>query len=185
MPHILLWKVPKFDFDFGCWFSCIRHPRYKSSYDLLVICLLHPLAILPTSSVEFPLSSFCELQQNLCSNKSSLLPDTSPSFSPLSSVFRHLSGSLIFGTIWALLALGCCDILTFFCRYAYNNVKTTKSPIFNIFSPLLIIFLCSDTTLMQKSCIFTQFTDLWVMDPHTFIAISTGKLKATLVSIKP
>ena len=39
--------------------------------------------------------TLCELQQNLCNSNSSLVPDTSPSFSPLSSVFHHLTGSLL------------------------------------------------------------------------------------------
>lgn len=139
-------------------------------YDLLVVCLLHPLAILRTSSVDFPLWSIFELQQNLCSNKSSLIQETSPSVSPLRSVFWHLSGSIFFQTIWALISLGCHNILTLFYCSLCDNIKTTNSSILNMFLPLCIIFFFSNTNSMTAKMhlyiILTWTCELWA---HVYI----------------
>lgn len=101
--------------------------------------------------------AFCDLSvsynQNLCNSKSSLLHDTSPSFSPLSSV----SISLVFssGTIWAILALGCCNLLTFFCCL-HNNIKTTRLQ-YSI--ELYLFFLRTQTLSRRKS--FPTLIPLW------------------------
>ena len=102
--------IPIFRFDLIqiCPDAPASDSRGTKIYDLLVICLLPLSVILPTSSVELLLVIFLqqhawtiltrilcgivlyELQQNLYNSKSSLLPDTSPSFSPELSLSKSL-----------------------------------------------------------------------------------------------
>lgn len=169
-------------------------PKVQKFYDLVVICLLDIcnksttcyqyqvlffiLGIQPTSSVKFPLWSFCnnirELQKNLCSSKSSLIHDTSLSFSPLSSIFQDLSGSLLSNC----LRTPCSRILQIFWPSSvatYTNYKDhTLSNIWHIFTS----FLCTQNSLWRKyfpaliplwcrkTAYLPKSMDLWVMDPH-------------------
>ena len=121
--HVFLSTASDSDFNEICSDAPASESRgSKIYYDLLVICLLHLSASLPTSSVEF---SFVRCNKNLCNSKSSLPPDTSPSFSPLSLVFRRLSGSLLLNHL-STPTLGCYNILTFLCCFLHQNIKTTR-----------------------------------------------------------